>query len=73
MLRHLHVRRVVMSMRSRLAIYFEPRDIWVGVFVSRKGIAYVCLVPCLVIAWRFKASPPPASHPVWRNPKLRAR
>lgn len=43
---------------SRVAIYFEPRDIWVGVFISSKGIAYVCLVPCLVIAWRFRASPP---------------
>jgi hypothetical protein len=43
------------AVANRMRIYIEPRDIWVGVFVSAKGITYVCPVPCLVIAWKRKA------------------
>jgi len=36
---------------DRITIYFEPRDIWVGVYVAELFI-YVCPLPCLVIRWR---------------------
>lgn len=35
---------------SRLRIYLEPRDCWVGVYVAPKAV-YVCLVPFVVIRW----------------------
>lgn len=35
---------------GRLAIYIEPRDIWVGVYVSPDAV-YVCLLPMLVLRW----------------------
>ena len=38
---------------GRFWIVFEPRDIWVGVFVARKAV-YVCPVPCLVVKWERK-------------------
>jgi hypothetical protein len=37
--------------RHRVEIYAEPRDIWVGVFVSPAAV-YVCPVPMLVIRWQ---------------------
>lgn len=35
---------------SRLSIYIEPRDIWVGVYVAPTAI-YVCPLPMLVLRW----------------------
>lgn len=34
----------------RLAVYVEPRDVWVGVFISPDAV-YVCPAPCLVLRW----------------------
>lgn len=41
---------------GRLAIYVEPRDIWVGVYVAAAGVGesgaiYVCPLPMLVLRW----------------------
>lgn len=40
-------------------IIFEPRDLWIGIYWTRKASwlwIYVCLVPCLplrlVLKWR---------------------
>lgn len=35
----------------RLRIYFEPRDLWVGIYVAPNAI-YICPVPALVIRWQ---------------------
>jgi len=35
---------------ARLAVYFEPRDAWVGIYVAENAI-YVCLLPFVVIRW----------------------
>src|SRR6516164_6299673 len=35
---------------SRLKVYIEPRDIWVGAYVAPHAI-YVCPLPFLVIRW----------------------
>jgi len=42
-------RRLSLS-RGRLAIYLEPRDVWVGVYVAGRHL-YVCLLPCVVLRW----------------------
>ena len=34
----------------RLSLYLEPRDLWIGVFVSPQAV-YVCPVPCCVVKW----------------------
>lgn len=34
----------------RLAVYVEPRDIWIGVYVAPDRI-YVCPLPLLVFRW----------------------
>jgi hypothetical protein len=34
----------------RLAVYIEPRDIWIGVYVAPDRI-YVCPLPMLVFRW----------------------
>lgn len=39
------------SPSGRLAVLFEPRDLWVGVYVGRSAV-FVCPLPCLVIRWR---------------------
>lgn len=36
--------------RLSIRLKWEPRDLWVGLFVdTEKGRLYVCLVPCLPI------------------------
>ena len=35
---------------GRLAIYIEPRDVWVGVYVALDAV-YVCPLPMLVLRW----------------------
>jgi hypothetical protein len=35
---------------GRVSIYFEPRDLWVGVYVSRQHL-FVCPLPAVVIRW----------------------
>lgn len=36
--------------RGRLSVYWEPRDLWVGVYVARDAV-YVCPVPTVVLRW----------------------
>jgi len=45
---------------TRLRIYIEPRDAWIGVYVSEKAV-YVCPVPFLVIRFARRARPQPAA------------
>lgn len=40
-----------MNFGRRWRLEFQPRDMWVGVYIARSDI-YVCLVPMLVIRWR---------------------
>jgi hypothetical protein len=35
---------------TRLRIYIEPRDLWVGAYVAPHAV-YVCPLPTLVIRW----------------------
>lgn len=35
---------------GRLAVYLEPRDLWIGVYVAPAAV-YVCPVPLLVLRW----------------------
>jgi hypothetical protein len=35
---------------GRLALYVEPRDAWVGVYVAPDAV-YVCPLPFLVARW----------------------
>lgn len=35
---------------ERITVYFDPRDWWIGVYVSEHSI-YVCLLPTAVIRW----------------------
>lgn len=35
---------------GRLAVYIEPRDIWIGVFIAPAAI-YVCPLPLVVLKW----------------------
>lgn len=38
-----------------VAIGFNWRDLWVGVYVSKdRRVLYVCLVPCVVIAIKIR-------------------
>jgi hypothetical protein len=34
----------------RLAVYVEPRDVWVGAYVAADAV-YVCPLPLLVFRW----------------------
>lgn len=36
---------------TRLSVYVEPRDAWVGAYIAEKAV-YVCPVPFLVIRWQ---------------------
>ena len=36
--------------RGRFWLIFEPRDVWLGVFIAPKAV-YVCVVPCLPVKW----------------------
>jgi hypothetical protein len=39
--------------RAMFKIYFEPRDLWVGMYVdTAKRTVYVCPLPTLVLRWR---------------------
>ena len=35
---------------GRLAVYLEPRDVWVGLYVAPDAL-YVCPLPLLVLRW----------------------
>lgn len=35
---------------GRLAVYLEPRDLWVGAYVAVDAV-YVCPLPMLVFRW----------------------
>jgi hypothetical protein len=37
-------------LRGRLKIYFEPVDVWIGVYIA-DDYFYVCPLPCLVFRW----------------------
>jgi hypothetical protein len=37
--------------QGRLSVYWEPRDVWVGVYVADRAV-YVCPLPTLVVRWR---------------------
>lgn len=41
---------------TRISVYWEPRDLWVGIYVARDAI-YICLLPTLVIRWRKALAP----------------
>jgi hypothetical protein len=41
------------SKYSRLRIYVEPRDAWVGAYIAEHAV-FVCPLPFLVIRWRRK-------------------
>lgn len=35
---------------GRLSLVFEPRDIWIGLYIGPDAI-YICLIPCLPLRW----------------------
>ena len=35
---------------GRLAVYIEPRDLWVGCYLAPDAV-YVCPLPLLVLRW----------------------
>jgi hypothetical protein len=41
---------------GRLAIYLEPRDVWIGVYVAPAAV-YVCPLPLLVLRWDRRPKP----------------
>lgn len=43
----------VLLRRGRLSLVFEPRDLWLGLYVA-PGALYVCLVPCLPLRWQWR-------------------
>ncbi len=38
-------------MTSRLRLYIEPRDAWIGAYIAPQAI-YVCPLPFVVIRWQ---------------------
>jgi hypothetical protein len=47
--------RWMVAVRHRLSVYFEPADLWVGIYRGPRAV-YVCLLPCLVIRIRRQQS-----------------
>lgn len=42
-----------LNLGTRVQLYLDWRDLWVGVYVAHDGTAvYVCLLPCVVLRWR---------------------
>ena len=35
---------------GRLSLVFEPRDLWLGLYIGPDAI-YITLIPCLPIRW----------------------
>ena len=56
--------------RPRVAIYVEPRDVWVGVYVAWEAV-YICPLPMIVIRWargpRYVAPAPSAFVDPWAD------
>jgi hypothetical protein len=44
-------------MASRICIYVEPRDAWIGAYVAADAV-YVCLLPFVVIRWARRVRDP---------------
>lgn len=44
------------SRTGRMTLAFEPRDVWIGVYVAERAV-YVCLIPTIVVCWRRKSWP----------------
>lgn len=44
----------VLYRRGRFSVVFEPRDLWVGVYIARDAV-YAGLLPTLVLRWRRRA------------------
>jgi hypothetical protein len=38
----------IADLRGRVEVYVEPRDLWVGAFVSEDAI-YICPIPMMVV------------------------
>lgn len=43
--------------RARNRVYFEPRDLWMGVLISRDGDVWFNPLPCIQIAVRIRSFP----------------
>lgn len=61
----------------RVSIYIEPRDLWIGVYVSEQAV-YVCPLPCLVIKiarsyWQTRYVPICSGGEVRMHPVARTR
>lgn len=41
---------------GRLSLVFEPRDIWLGLYIGPDAI-YLTLIPCLPLRWARKERP----------------
>lgn len=48
-------RRLATLARGRIALTFEPRDIWIGAYVAEDYV-YVCPLPLLVVRWERRDS-----------------
>lgn len=65
-LKDLKVAKII-GWRPKLGIRFEPRDLWIGLFIDynkkmpRLTKVYLCIVPCLPIIFTFE---PVYSDPV---------
>jgi hypothetical protein len=57
--------------RGRLAVYLEPRDIWIGVYRGPDAV-YVLPLPFVVFKWTHTAGRQPATTEGGRNAQRRA-